>query len=71
MNLTADRRPTETLHHLIDRHGTWATLRALASVLLRRRRAAMRADDLPDHLRRDVGLPEQGAPPPVRHGMPV
>jgi len=57
--------PDIALTRLIDRHGTRAVLRALAAVLVRRRRRA-RADALalPDRLRRDIGLPERGPPAP-------
>jgi hypothetical protein len=49
--------PDITLTRLVDRHGAWATLRALAGVLWRRRPRRPRAEALPDHLRRDIGLP--------------
>lgn len=66
-----DMPPDITLTRLIDRHGAWATLRALATVLARRRPRRIRAEALPDHLRRDIGLPERGAsPPPFRGPLP-
>ena len=59
--------PHHTLADLIDRHGTRAVLRALATVLIRRRRRRG-TSDLPDHLRRDIGLPERSQPPPAPRG---
>jgi len=63
----ADLAPHHTLTDLIDRHGTRTVLRALAAVLIRRR-ARPGTVDLPDHLRRDIGLPERGQPPPALRG---
>lgn len=66
-----DMPPDITLARLIDRHGAWATLHALAAVLVSRRPSRMRAEALPDHLRRDIGLPERGVePPPFRGPLP-
>lgn len=56
--------PHITLTRLIDRHGAWATLRALAAVLWQHRPRRPAPHALPDHLRRDIGLPERGADPP-------
>jgi hypothetical protein len=60
--------PPETiLSRLIEHHGAWPTIRALWSVLLHRQPKRASSDALPDHLRRDVGLPERGGdPPPLR-----
>lgn len=58
--------PDITLTRLLDRHGTWTTLRTLTAVLWRRRSERPSADALPDHLRRDIGLPERGADRPPR-----
>ena len=63
-----DLAPDHALSSLIDRHGTRAVLRALAAVLIRRRRARPGVVDLPDHLRRDIGLPERGELPPELRG---
>lgn len=52
------------LARLIERHGAWETLRAMARVLTRHRRRRPRAEKLPNHLRRDIGLPP--APEPGR-----
>ncbi|GKY89175.1 hypothetical protein [Sinisalibacter aestuarii] len=62
--------PEAILTRLIERHGAWPTLRALWAVLIRRGRRRAQADSLPDHLRRDIGLPERGEPPPLRHPWP-
>lgn len=61
-----DIPPDITLTRLIDRHGTWTTLRSLTAVLWRRRPRRPGADALPDRLRRDIGLPERGADRPPR-----
>jgi hypothetical protein len=64
--------PPETiLTRLVERHGAWPTIRALWSVLRHNRPRRLRADRLPDHMRRDVGLPERGeSPPPLRDLWP-
>lgn len=49
-------RPAELLADLIDRHGPWRVMAALAAELLRRGRKMPQAADLSDHLRRDIGL---------------
>ena len=56
-----DNPPDITLTRLIDRHGAWTTLRAFAAALWRRRSRPRDAATLPDHLRRDIGLPERAA----------
>jgi hypothetical protein len=63
-----DLPPDTTLSNLIDRHGAATVLRALAAVLARRLRTRRNAATLPDHLRRDIGLPERGEPPPRLRG---
>ena len=63
-----DLPPDITLTRLLDRHGTRAVLRALFTALRRRRPTRRAAGDLPDHLRRDIGLPERGQPPPTLRG---
>lgn len=54
-----DHPPHITLARLIDRHGTWTTLRTLAAVLWRRRPRRPSTVNLPNHLRRDIGLTER------------
>lgn len=68
-------RPADLLADLIERHGPWRVLAALAALLVRRAgaRRPMHADDLPDHLRRDIGMsdlpPRRTDPTPLRYGM--
>ena len=66
-------RPADLLADLIERHGTWRVLAALAGQLWRRRHSAAPAVDLPDHLRRDLGLPDLPprwvAPAPPRSSL--
>lgn len=57
--------PDITLTRLLDSHGTLPTLRTLASVLWARRRRPAQAHDLPNHLRRDIGLPPRPTPRPT------
>jgi hypothetical protein len=70
-----DLRPAELLADLIERHGPWRVVAALAALLVRRARTAPGGQvmNLPDHLRRDVGLPDlpvrRVAPPPYRSSM--
>jgi hypothetical protein len=63
MHLLAEDRqsPSVILSRLMDEHGVLRTLVAFAAVLLRRdrRSRAQFANDLPDHLRRDIGLHPQ------------
>lgn len=59
-----DHPPHITLTRLIDRHGTWTTLRALAAVFWRRRPRRPGTQTLSNHLRRDIGLTERGETPP-------
>lgn len=54
-----DLPPDLLLTRLVDHHGAWATLRSLAAVLLKSRRRRRDATTMSDHLRRDIGLPEQ------------
>jgi hypothetical protein len=66
-NLPRSVSPETILIRLVEHHGAWSTIRALSAVLLRRRRQRPRTAALPDHLRRDIGLPERGSdPPPLR-----
>lgn len=52
------RRPETILSALVAEHGALRVLLALASTLVRQNRAPprLRARDLPEHLRRDIGL---------------
>ena len=60
-------RPHLMIEELLLRHGTWTFLRATAKAMIRdRRRQRLEAADLPDHLRRDVGLPPGHSPPTLR-----
>lgn len=67
-NIAGDLPPIHTLDRLIDLHGTRAVLRALVMAMIRRRKALADAGTLPDHLRRDIGLPERNRPPPRLRG---
>lgn len=62
-------RPADLLADLIERHGPWRVVAALVAQLVRRARRApvVRVSDLPDHLRRDIGLPDL----PVRWVAPA
>ena len=59
-------RPEAELSDLIARHGRWPVLAAaLRAVFQRHHPPAMPCvDDLPDDLRRDIGLPPRPAPRP-------
>lgn len=54
--------PSVALKQLVDQHGAWAVLRALAAALLPKRREAVWLDDLTPHMRRDLGLPPVDSP---------
>jgi hypothetical protein len=54
--------PSVAMKLLVDQHGAWAVLRALAAVLMPKRREVVRLDDLTPHLRRDMGLPPIDSP---------
>ena len=63
----AHLRPHLLIEELLLRHGALTVLRALATAMLRgRRRKRLEAAHLPDHLRRDVGLPPGHPPPALR-----
>ena len=49
--------PSVALRLLVDQHGVWAILRALAAALLTPPREVVRLEDLSPHMRRDMGLP--------------
>ena len=48
--------PRFDVETLIRRHGALRVLRELAAVLLSRRNTPPPVDELPNHLRRDIGL---------------
>jgi hypothetical protein len=54
-----DHPPDLMLQRLIEQHGLRAMLLGIltAALRMRRDRVRLRHHDLPDHLRRDVGLP--------------
>lgn len=54
----APRRPETILKALVAEHGALRVMAALVAAMLASNRAPprMRATDLPDHLRRDIGL---------------
>jgi hypothetical protein len=62
-------RPADLVDRLVAEHGAWAVAAALAARLLRRRGPPPPRDlsALPDHLRRDIGLPVL---PPHGPGLP-
>ena len=49
--------PSVAMKLLVDQHGVWAVLQALAAVMMPKWREEVRLDDLTPHLRRDMGLP--------------
>ena len=59
MTPTQDLAPRATIDRLIDRYGFWRVLGTVVATLLRRRTRAKQlgVEHLPDHLRRDIGLP--------------
>ncbi|SPF77385.1 hypothetical protein ALP8811_02412 [Aliiroseovarius pelagivivens] len=59
-------RLNELLDDLIANHGAIRVVRALAMRLVSQRVRRPQADNLSDHLRRDVGLPPGHPPPPFR-----
>ena len=59
----------EAILALIQRHGRWRVMRS--ALFARPRPRADGPGVLSDHLRRDIGLPEQGAiAPSLRHLVP-
>ena len=60
------------LHIVIAEHGAWRVLWAALSALVTVRAQTMHTlDHLPDHLRRDIGLPARGSPLPETPTYPV
>ncbi|WP_043918701.1 hypothetical protein [Jannaschia aquimarina] len=70
--LHAPARDADAIRDVIERHGPARVLLAALAALLRPRARppdAIRVVDLPDHLRRDIGLDVPMAPlPPQRAG---
>lgn len=66
--ISPESRPDTTLEAVIARHGIRAVLFAALRAALRRerRRPPHPGEILPDHLRRDVGLPPRAPPPRPR-----
>lgn len=54
--------PSVALKLLVDQHGVWAVLRALAAVLMPMRRETVQLDYLSPHMRTDMGLPPVDSP---------
>ena len=54
--------PSVAMKLLVDQHGVWAVLRALAAALMPKRREVVRLDTLTPHMRRDMGLPPIDSP---------
>jgi hypothetical protein len=68
LSLLGKLPPHIAIDLMIDTHGPWATIRALITALLNRHQRRIGTMHLCDHLRRDIGLPERGAPPPSLRG---
>ncbi len=66
--LTRTVPPHVTMEILIDRHGVWAAFLAFLKAVRGDARRKTTVADMPDHLRRDIGLAERREPPPVLRG---
>lgn len=55
--------PAPDLARLIDRHGATRVLATLMAIVWNRRRRRRAAEDLPVHLRADIGLPPREQQP--------
>ena len=66
-------RPTTfPLHLVIAEYGAWRVFFAALNALLTvGAQTAPHVDSLPDHIRRDIGLPPRGSPLPEAPVMPV
>ena len=65
LKIPASARSEERIAALIEEFGAWRILGAALKALLSRwPRPAIDLAHLPDHLRRDVGLPPEQGPPP-------
>ena len=49
--------PLVAMKVLVEQHGAWTVLRALAAVLMPKRRKVVPLEHLSAHMRRDIGLP--------------
>lgn len=66
MTLTADRPVLSvTVDTLVEEHGKWRVVLETIKAMVRskRRTQTVRAEDLPDWVRRDIGLPTAVDPP--------
>ncbi len=63
--LAAAVPPHVTMQILIDRHGAWTAFVAFVKALRGTVGTTARIAEMPDHLRRDIGLTERGEPPPA------
>ena len=66
--LTRTVPPHVTMEILIDRYGAWAAFGAFVKAMRAAARRKTDIGEMPDHLRRDIGLVERGEPPPVLRG---
>lgn len=66
--LTRTVPPHVTMEILIDRHGVWAAFAAFVKAMRGAARRKVEIGEMPDHLRRDIGLAERAEPPPVLRG---
>ena len=57
-----------TMEILIDRHCAWAAFAAFVKALRGNAKRKIDVADMPDHLRRDIGLAERAEPPPMIRG---
>ena len=65
--LKAGQAMPHAIQLAITEHGAWRVLAAAVLTLLRRKAVPVVEDPterLSDHLRRDIGLPPRGSPPP-------
>ena len=66
--LTRTVPPHVTMEILIDRHGVWTAFGAFLKAMRSATRHKAVIAEMPDYLRRDIGLAERGEPPPVLRG---
>jgi hypothetical protein len=63
---------TTQLHVVIAEHGAWHVFFAALNALLGgTTHSAPHVDTLPDHIRKDIGLPPRGSPLPEAPVLPV
>lgn len=65
------RTKTTPLHLVIAEHGAWRVFLAALWALLTVADRAPAVDQLPDHIRKDIGLPPRGSPLPEAPMLPV